>query len=203
MPPIKLLSALDLHALVVNKHFYCDKFTKVGTAIGIVGFGKTYRVNIQWWWGCQIPVAISLEELELIESFTCVLPVKHVKHEKPSKKPHPRYHKRLKFHNTLFAKDTPAPRVEVVALVREENMQPNKSSIHTALFPEHKIPLSEHRRNEILRLIDENPGITTQKLAKKVNYNASALKRHHLQPLAIAGKIHSDPEHCWHPGKRL
>lgn len=68
------LSASDLHALVVNKHYWCDEFTKVGTAIGVVLVGRTYEVQIRWWWGCQTPVAVPFEELELLDSFAC--PVK-------------------------------------------------------------------------------------------------------------------------------
>lgn len=65
------LSASDLRALTINKHYWCDEFTKVGTAIGVVLVGRTYEVEIRWWWGCQTPVAVPFEELELIESFAC------------------------------------------------------------------------------------------------------------------------------------
>ncbi|HEY9672730.1 MAG TPA: hypothetical protein V6D11_14895 [Waterburya sp.] len=74
--------------------------------------------------------------------------------------------------------------------------------INSSFFPERKIPSTEHRRNETLRLIGENPGITTRELAKRVECVSATLKRHTLQPLAIDGQIHSNPKDCWHLGKR-
>lgn len=82
-------------------------------------------------------------------------------------------------------------------------MQPNKEGINNSLFPDRKIPSAEHRRSETLRLISKIPGITTKDLAQRLNCIAQSLRRHHLEPLAIEGQIHSNPKDCWYLGKRV
>lgn len=58
----------------------------------------------------------------------------------------------------------------------------------------------EKQRNEILAVIEQNPSLTTEELAARLGTSAEALKKRHLQPLAIEGKCHS--RECWFLGKK-
>lgn len=42
-----------------------------GTVLQVSGNVESPTALVRWWWGCQMPVTVPLEELELIEEFIC------------------------------------------------------------------------------------------------------------------------------------
>jgi hypothetical protein len=77
--PLTQPSAFDLTTEMAGKHYFCDLFTKVGTVrfVRVQAYPPHYTprafANVVWWWGDQVGVNIPVEELEEIETFSCVI----------------------------------------------------------------------------------------------------------------------------------
>lgn len=75
-------------------------------------------------------------------------------------------------------------------------MQFNEST--NILFPSRNTSAAQRRQN-ILKHIEQNPGVTTNELIELFDtsnqpFNKQQFKRYSLQPLAVEGLIHSNPK---------